>query len=214
MKLKYRIIVSILLALLVISPRIVFKPVIIEGNIYIATFIIFIAIFTITSLFNVQNRQKKITYFIILGVVFLYLFYKSYYLLHWGYTKSMTVNIVAIAIVSLIFRGFSMLSESSNKGTIVYSVTDSIIADKLINLLSNKQIEAYAVPNTDGFLGAATSSNINIMLKDKSTYDRALNEINHFFNDQSKREPWECPQCNELLEGSFSACWNCGYEQE
>jgi len=214
MKLQSRIIVSILIALIAISPRIIIKPTIIEGDIFIAILVIFIAVFTITSLFNVQNNQKRIGYFIALGLVFTYLFYRYYYLLHWEYQKSIIISISTIAIASLILRGFSMLSEGSNKSTIVYSVTDSIIANKLINLLSNRHIEAYAISNTNNFLGTATSSNINIMLKDKSTYDRAISEINLFFKNQIEREPWKCPQCNELLEGSFSTCWNCEFEQE
>lgn len=24
------------------------------------------------------------------------------------------------------------------------------------------------------------------------------------------REAWQCPRCNESLEGQFTACWNCG----
>lgn len=23
---------------------------------------------------------------------------------------------------------------------------------------------------------------------------------------------WTCPDCGELIEGQFTACWNCGYE--
>ena len=25
---------------------------------------------------------------------------------------------------------------------------------------------------------------------------------------------WECPHCNESIEGQFTACWNCGTERE
>jgi hypothetical protein len=27
---------------------------------------------------------------------------------------------------------------------------------------------------------------------------------------ESGAQSWQCPDCNELLEGQFSACWNCG----
>jgi hypothetical protein len=24
---------------------------------------------------------------------------------------------------------------------------------------------------------------------------------------------WTCPECNEVIEGQFGACWNCGFER-
>lgn len=26
--------------------------------------------------------------------------------------------------------------------------------------------------------------------------------------------PWQCPDCDELLEGNFGACWSCGRERD
>jgi hypothetical protein len=27
-------------------------------------------------------------------------------------------------------------------------------------------------------------------------------------------EPWTCPECGEMIEGQFGACWNCGTERQ
>jgi hypothetical protein len=29
----------------------------------------------------------------------------------------------------------------------------------------------------------------------------------------AKRAMWVCPQCDELIDGQFTACWNCAHEQ-
>lgn len=26
--------------------------------------------------------------------------------------------------------------------------------------------------------------------------------------------PWECSECNEVLEADFGACWSCGHERD
>lgn len=28
--------------------------------------------------------------------------------------------------------------------------------------------------------------------------------------DQKPSQPWKCPHCGEMIEGQFTACWNCG----
>jgi hypothetical protein len=41
-------------------------------------------------------------------------------------------------------------------------------------------------------------------------YDRALQLISDGARDESPTETWTCARCNEVNEGQFGACWNCG----
>lgn len=34
--------------------------------------------------------------------------------------------------------------------------------------------------------------------------------LNGSFARQFGAERWQCPRCNETLEGQFTECWNCG----
>jgi len=98
----------------------------------------------------------------------------------------------------------------------IYSVTDDIIANQVIKVLSENSIEAYSMQNNsvNTFTASGSGANaISIRLKNTSQKKHALNIIKMFFKDLEDREPWTCPDCNEKIEGSFQACWNCGYEQ-
>lgn len=33
-------------------------------------------------------------------------------------------------------------------------------------------------------------------------------------NTSHTLQSWQCPNCNEILEGQFDTCWNCLYEKE
>ncbi len=33
------------------------------------------------------------------------------------------------------------------------------------------------------------------------------------FRRPEKSPDWQCPECGEKIEGQFTACWKCGYEQ-
>jgi rubrerythrin len=34
-----------------------------------------------------------------------------------------------------------------------------------------------------------------------------------FHRREKPPPPWKCPNCGEEIEGQFTACWKCGYEQ-
>jgi hypothetical protein len=31
--------------------------------------------------------------------------------------------------------------------------------------------------------------------------------------EPSRQDSWTCPECSEVIEGQFGACWNCGFER-
>jgi hypothetical protein len=98
----------------------------------------------------------------------------------------------------------------------VYSVTDEGIASYLINLLSKHHIEAYIDNSNTGYdplISSAHSGEVNIFLNNKNNYDSALEIINQFFQENENKQPWKCPKCHEEIDGTFTTCWNCGYEQ-
>lgn len=41
-------------------------------------------------------------------------------------------------------------------------------------------------------------------------HDRAKQLIGNEASGESPTESWTCQRCNEVNEGQFGACWNCG----
>jgi len=122
--------------------------------------------------------------------------------------------IIVYVILALVYSFFT--SKNKQESTQVYSVTDHIIANQLIEVLFQQNIQAYSTEDGafDSLTNTSHSNAISIKLNDKSQYQKALALIEEFFQNLDKREPWTCPQCNENIEGNFQACWSCGYEQE
>ncbi|NOR56863.1 MAG: hypothetical protein GQ531_11755 [Sulfurovum sp.] len=110
MNMKLRVVSSIIMALVVMMPLIVTKPDKIAGF-FIFTAVAFIAIFIITSLFNVQNAKMKIAYLSVVGIGFLYKFYANYFVMQWVLPKSIITSLVFAGVFALIFRGISLLAE-------------------------------------------------------------------------------------------------------
>ncbi len=54
----------------------------------------------------------------------------------------------------------------------------------------------------------------SVWIADDTQYDRADRLLVAFLKGTLAREPgarnWQCPNCNEILEGQFTECWNCG----
>lgn len=50
---------------------------------------------------------------------------------------------------------------------------------------------------------------------DKNELERAKAIVKEALDPPSQDStPWKCPNCNELCEGQFTACWNCGKERK
>lgn len=49
-----------------------------------------------------------------------------------------------------------------------------------------------------------------LWLKDVTQERRALEIIKQALAHDSDAVSWQCPQCQESIEGQFGQCWNCG----
>ena len=54
-----------------------------------------------------------------------------------------------------------------------------------------------------------------VYVLDPDSVDLARHIVVRFVNKESLKDPksyrsWRCRSCNELVEGQFEACWNCG----
>lgn len=144
-------------------------------------------------------------------------------------TMKLNATIVTTALGISIFSGlFSVavglwvgqrMGIKATKATVpikVYTVTDEGIASYLINTLAKHQIVAYIDKSNTGYdplISTAHNAEVNIILNDKNNYDKALEIINQFFQENENKQPWICPKCHEKIDGAFTTCWNCGYEQ-
>jgi len=54
----------------------------------------------------------------------------------------------------------------------------------------------------------------SVWIADDAQFDQASKLLVAFLKGTLARElgarSWQCPGCNEVLEGQFTACWNCG----
>jgi len=49
-----------------------------------------------------------------------------------------------------------------------------------------------------------------LWLQDERDLERAKQVLKDFGRGAAAAPDWQCPNCNEMLEGQFSACWHCG----
>jgi hypothetical protein len=54
----------------------------------------------------------------------------------------------------------------------------------------------------------------SVWITNDAQFDRANEVLIAFFKGAIARElganGWQCPNCHEILEGQFTACWKCG----
>ena len=110
MKIQFRILISLVFALAVMIPLLINQPDKIAGFL-IFTVVTAIAIFTITSLFNVKNKTMKIVFFTVISIGFFYKLYTNYYVMQWVFTKSIITSLVFVAVLAFVFRAISMITE-------------------------------------------------------------------------------------------------------
>lgn len=108
--LKPRMVVSIIGAILVMTPVAIQRPDKIVG-ILLFVLVAFIAIFIISSLINIKDFKMRIIFFAIVGLNFAYKFYTSYFLIHMALSKALNLSLVFTAVFALIFRGISLSLE-------------------------------------------------------------------------------------------------------
>lgn len=52
-----------------------------------------------------------------------------------------------------------------------------------------------------------------LWILDESKAERARQLVEEAFEPPRESASWTCPRCREDVEGTFSECWNCGFER-
>jgi len=54
----------------------------------------------------------------------------------------------------------------------------------------------------------------NVLVTDDADYERAMEIVKDFQSEETstchEAEEWKCGSCNEINEGQFTECWQCG----
>ncbi len=114
MKIKLRVIISLFLALAIMSPVIIQQPNKILG-ILLFIGIAFIILFTITSLFNIQNMVIKISLLTVTALLFFIKLYSLYSIKGWILPKAIVSSLAFTVVFVLIFRGITLLIEKDKQ---------------------------------------------------------------------------------------------------
>ncbi len=65
-----------------------------------------------------------------------------------------------------------------------------------------------------GGIGELPADLCKVWVIDDNDYARADDMLRQFLQGDAARvhahDQWQCADCNEALEGQFTACWNCG----
>ncbi len=100
----------------------------------------------------------------------------------------------------------------------VYTSPDLPMVGHIKNIL-----ESYGIACTiQKQFGSAAAGEIppiecwpELWLVDKDQREQAEIIVKEALEPLSKKLPqWECPNCKELIEGQFTACWNCGTDRQ
>lgn len=101
----------------------------------------------------------------------------------------------------------------------LYTGRDSLDAHHLHHYLQTNGISSTVMGET---LSVArgdlpmTAETLPAVWVHKEDAPRAMELANAYINTPKHDDPevvakrWNCPDCGELIEGQFEACWNCG----
>lgn len=97
--------------------------------------------------------------------------------------------------------------------TRVYKAADPMDAEFVRGLLENAGLTAVVhganVSSWYGpILGQAVAPGVYVPQADLAAAEKIV--ARYVAGEIEIGEPWTCPQCGELIEGQFTACWNCG----
>lgn len=73
--------------------------------------VLFFAILSITSLFNVKNKKHKKIYFIVIGIVMIYPIFNQSYVIYSTIVKTLFSAIAVSGVVAFVLRFFSLIKE-------------------------------------------------------------------------------------------------------
>jgi len=101
----------------------------------------------------------------------------------------------------------------------VYSARDSLEAHFLRHMLEAQDIEAKVLGDILGMargelpLTTETLPSVWVKVKDApaaaAIVEAFENRSDDLIDPERDDTPWQCSQCNETIEGQFTACWNC-----
>lgn len=105
-------------------------------------------------------------------------------------------------------------------GVQIYSVTDDNQTHTELPLLQ-AALESHGfvckILNTriDDVVARLTNDPLKagLWILPDSRIDEARQILQVFLEPPQESASWACPQCDEDVEGQFSECWNCGFEQ-
>lgn len=101
----------------------------------------------------------------------------------------------------------------------LYTARDSLEAHYLRSLLAERGIAATVMGET---LGAArgelpaTQETLPSVWVNQADMEHAVpiaRDLAESSHHPPTGEPWTCPNCGEIIEPQFAACWNCGFER-
>ena len=100
----------------------------------------------------------------------------------------------------------------STSPVIIFSGS-AVVADQVKAVLEANGIPAwlqdaiaYRLVRHLAVVGAYQSTKVTVSPMD---VERAQQVLEASFSEQA-HSSWECPECNESIEGQFAQCWNCG----
>ena len=95
---------------------------------------------------------------------------------------------------------------------LIYTAYNSMLVANMQNLLEGAGIECVAKNLL--LTGGAGDIPLNEIWPelwvDESDFEQAQMVLNQAMADKSHLPPWQCPECNERVEGQFELCWSCG----
>jgi hypothetical protein len=214
---KVQIISSLFFGVLVMIFIFIQHPYTKIGGVFLLLAILVASFYAIFSLYNIEHKATRLYS---IAVVVLFFFYQLYSLSmkqEGPLERTLFVSLTATGVIALIVKiVVSFFTKNVKPAIKVYTVTDEVIANYLVSLLLKNGIDAHIDKlrkDVDPIISPADSQ-VNIMIKNLQDYPTASKIIEEYFQEQENKSSWVCPKCHENLEGTFSVCWNCGYEKE
>jgi Putative prokaryotic signal transducing protein len=96
----------------------------------------------------------------------------------------------------------------------IYSARDEVDAEMVKNALGDAEIDSViqggGLSAVLGAIPVTEASLPSIWVRDEDS-DRAAKVLAEFQRPPAPEgAPWKCPQCGEMIDPQFTACWNCG----
>src|SRR5262245_60613299 len=102
----------------------------------------------------------------------------------------------------------------------VYVARDPAEAHLIAEMLSAAgiaaQVQGEHISTLQGAVPFGTATAPSVWVVDNSDAVEARHQINQLMQNRQSVNPqlvWVCPECREVIESQFTACWSCGAER-